>query len=55
VYLRKINSSKEGFSSAGVNVMITIFGDFRQFFRKQLAFSLKTNDVIHVLVNLIEL
>jgi hypothetical protein len=36
----------------GVDVMITIFGDFRQFSAKKLAFFSKTNVMIKILHNL---
>jgi hypothetical protein len=39
-------------STPGVDVMITIFGDFRQFLAKKLAFFSITNVMIKVLHNL---
>jgi hypothetical protein len=39
-------------NSSGVDVMITIFGDFRQFSAQKLAFFSKTNVVIKSLHNL---
>jgi hypothetical protein len=39
-------------SGPGVDVMITIFGDFRQFLAKKLAFFSKTNVMIKIFHNL---
>jgi hypothetical protein len=39
-------------STSGVDVMITIFGDFRQFSAKKLAFFSKTNVMNKLLHNL---
>jgi hypothetical protein len=41
-----------GFMLAGVDVMVTIFCDFRQFSAKKLAFFSKTNVRIKILHNL---
>jgi hypothetical protein len=39
-------------AQSGVDVMITIFGDFRQFSAKKLAIFSKTNAMIKILHNL---
>jgi hypothetical protein len=41
-----------GNERTGVDVMITIFGDFRQFSAKKLAFFSKSNVLIKILHNL---
>jgi hypothetical protein len=43
---RKQSPSGRKFAQSGVDVMITIFGDFRQFSAKKLAFFSKTNVMI---------
>jgi hypothetical protein len=45
-------SSKNLLHRSGVDVMITIFCDFRQFLAKKLAFFSKTNVMIKILHNL---
>jgi hypothetical protein len=49
---RRCILKKGRFFSAGVDVMITIFCDFRQFLAKKLAFFSKTNVMIKILHNL---
>jgi hypothetical protein len=44
-------SSLAHLSAAGVDVMMTIFCDFRQFSAKKLAFLSKTNVMIKILHN----
>jgi hypothetical protein len=45
-------ANRRKFAQSGVDVMITIFCDFRQFSAKKLAFFSKTNVVIKILHNL---
>jgi hypothetical protein len=50
--LRSSSHRQEDASHPGVDVMVPIFGDFRQFSAKKLAFFSKTNVIIKILQNL---